>query len=169
MIRFMVYGIPVPKGSRTLGVRRDGSTYSRPASAGEHGWVEAVARTAQWRRAQALELPEAGELPEPPYAVALAFSCRRPARPAHAHPSLHDLDKLCRAALDGLVRDGLLVDDRHVVDLRATKAWATAPGGEGVQVTISAAEALAPPSPRIAPAGGATTGSGRSHGARRAQ
>ena len=163
MIRLMVTGTPAPKGSRTLGRRRDGSAFTRPASSGEHGWVEAVARAAQWRRAQALEVPEAGELPAPPYAVELLFLMPRPKRPTHGWPTRTDLDKLCRAVLDGLVRGGLLVDDRHVVELRAVKRWTAAPGGEGAQVTISAAEARTPSSRGIARGDAAQLVSGRSH------
>jgi len=159
-----ISGVPAPKGSRTVGRRRDGSVFTRPASGGEYAWVEAVARTAQWRRAQALALPAAGELPAAPYAVTLAFYCQRPARPAHAHPSRHDLDKLCRAVLDGLVRGGLLVDDRHVVELAASKAWAAAPGGEGVHVTIAGAEDHGAPSRGMASLGCGAAGHGRSHG-----
>jgi len=160
----MVYGVPAPKGSRTLGRRRDGSSYSRPAAAGEQVWTEGVARAAQWRRAQALELPAAGELPGPPYLVTLAFMMPRPTRPAHAWPTRGDLDKLVRAVLDGLVRGGLLVDDRHVVELRATKAWAMAPGGEGVQVVIVGAEDHETPSQGVASMPDGAAASGRSHG-----
>jgi Holliday junction resolvase RusA-like endonuclease len=123
-----IAGEPAPKGSRTLGRRRDGSVFSRPASQGEAGWVEAVARSAMAARGTAQI--------EPPYTVELIFSLPRPARPAHAHPSRSDLDKLVRAVLDGLVRGGLLEDDRHVVRLVASKRWA-APGDEGATIRIS--------------------------------
>lgn len=130
-----VSGVPAPKGSRTLGRRRDGSTFLRPASNAEHRWTATVARAALARRAQlgGIEPPSGA----PGYAVELAFAMPRPARPSHAHPSRTDLDKLVRAVLDGLVEGGLLLDDRHVVELAASKGWAP-PGGEGVHVAITA-------------------------------
>jgi Holliday junction resolvase RusA-like endonuclease len=134
VVRLTARGEPVPKGSRTSGRRRDGSVYTRPAGAGEHDWQETVATTAMWRRSQ-----DAGPLPEPPYRVELTFYLRRPQRPRWQHPSKGDLDKLVRAVLDGLVTGGLLTDDRHVVDLRCSKSYATAPGGEGVFVAITTA------------------------------
>ena len=42
------------------------------------------------------------------------------------------------------------------------------PANRGVRASRAPVEGLAPPSPRIAPAGGTTAGSDRSHGARRA-
>jgi hypothetical protein len=41
---FVVPGVPAPKGSRISGRRKDGSIFTRPASKGEHVWVEAVAK-----------------------------------------------------------------------------------------------------------------------------
>lgn len=136
-VRLTVRGTPAPKGSRTLGKRKDGTLYSRPASNAEHRWVEAVAAAAAWRKAQ----PVGPEL-SAPYSVELTFMCARPHRPSHPHPTRHDVDKLARAVLDGLVRGGLLTDDRHVTVLSAVKTWAAAPGGEGVFVVIREAPCL---------------------------
>jgi Holliday junction resolvase RusA-like endonuclease len=129
-----VYGVPAPKGSRTLGRRRDGSTFTRPASNREHAWVEAVARQATWLRSQPRR-----PLLEPPYAVALEFYLARPAHPAHGHPTRGDVDKLARAVLDGLVRGGLISDDRHVVELAARKAWAATPAGACCRIQVRGA------------------------------
>lgn len=131
-VKLTVPGRIAPKGSRTAGVRRDGQRYSRPASRYEHPWTEAVAR-------HALVAARSGPL-EPPYRVALVFFYARPARPAHAWPSRLDVDKACRAVLDGLVRGRLLVDDRHVIDLRARSSWASGLDGERVQVLVEHGE-----------------------------
>ncbi|MEK6271389.1 MAG: RusA family crossover junction endodeoxyribonuclease [Actinomycetota bacterium] len=130
-----VRGTPAPKGSRTLGKRRDGSTFTRPASSAEHRWVEAVALEAMAARSRVESIPA-------PYAVELRFAMPRPARPAHDHPTRADLDKLIRAVLDGLTRGGLIADDRHVTELRAVKGWALEPGIEGVAVTVARAGML---------------------------
>ena len=121
---FVVSGVPAPKGSRISGRRKDGSIFTRPASKGEHTWVEAVAKIA-------------GTQPrlQPPYSVELHFSMPRPKKPSHEYPTRGDLDKLVRAVLDGLTRGGVIVDDRHVTDLSAAKFWAEQ-GDEGVAVTV---------------------------------
>jgi Holliday junction resolvase RusA-like endonuclease len=131
-VRLFAAGAPAPKGSRTTGVRRDGTIYTRPASKGEHTWTEAVARVARRHR---------GRAPAPPYRVELEFAMPKPARPAHPWPTLGDLDKLIRPTLDGLVRGGVLADDRHVLELRASKTWAD--GEPGVEVVVATAVALA--------------------------
>ncbi len=134
--RMTVYGTIAAKGSRTVGVRRDGRAYTRPASSKEIPWTDAVAKQAMWLRGQV-------EAPAPPYAVELAFYFPRPGRAAHTWPSRLDVDKAARAVLDGLVRGGLLADDRHVTELRASKRWAATAGGECVQVLVEHAEATA--------------------------
>ncbi len=135
-VRLVVAGRIAPKGSRTLGVRRDGSRYSRPASPHEHDWTEAVAVEARVARSQVGTLP-------PPYLVWLGFRFAAPARPSHTWPSRLDIDKAARAVLDGLVRGGLLEDDRHVVTLVAQKRWAAATGDECVHIVVSHEEPAA--------------------------
>lgn len=132
-VHLLVAGRIAPKGSRTLGVRRDGSRYSRPASPHEQDWTEAVAVEARVAR------PRVGTL-LPPYLVWLGFRFAAPARPTHTWPSRLDVDKAARAVLDGLVRGGLLADDRHVVTLVAQKRWAAATGGECVHVIVEHVE-----------------------------
>lgn len=133
-VRLFVPGTPAPKGSRTPGLRGDGSVFTRPAARGEEQWLEMVARVALGHRWRA---------PAPPYAVGLTFLMPRPARPEHPWPTRGDVDKLARAVLDGLVRGGLLEDDRHVVELQATKAWALADRDPGVEIVVTTAVALA--------------------------
>lgn len=133
-VRLFVPGTPAPKGSRTPGRRRDGSVYTRPASKAEHPWVEAVARVAMSHRRQS---------PASPYAVHLVFFMPRPTRPTHAWPSVGDIDKLERAVLDGLVRAGVLEDDRHVVELGSRKVWAPSAREAGVHVDVATALAYA--------------------------
>ncbi len=135
-VALTVYGTPAPKGSRTLGLRGDGSAFSRPASNREHTWTEAVARHAQWLKAQPVDAPN------PPYAVTLTFYLARPKRPVHGYPSRVDVDKLARAVLDGLVVGGLLEDDRHVTELVASKRWAETPAGQCCRVEVASADEL---------------------------
>jgi len=122
----LIGGIPAPKGSRTPGRRKDGSTYTRPASAGEKSWVEAVAYSARVNR-------PTGRALEPPYELELTITLREPANPKYSWPTKDgDGDKLERAILDGLVKGGLLVDDRHVVACHWRKEFGT----PGVAVVV---------------------------------
>lgn len=121
-----VAGIPAPKGSRTVGTRRDGSHYTRESSKAAGPWSEQVAYAARANR-------PGGRTLEPPYTVELEFSMPTPQRSKHEWPSKSDVDKLTRLILDALVVGGLLVDDRHVVKLIASKRFGT----PGVAISIS--------------------------------
>lgn len=121
MVRFTVEGDPGPKGSRTVGQRKNGSTFTRPSSKRQKPWEAAVSIAAGEAAA------EHGQL-EPPYRVTLEFTSAKPKRPTWAWPSKDDLDKLVRCTLDGLVKGGLMVDDRHVTTLTSGKAFAVTSG-----------------------------------------
>lgn len=125
-VRLLVGGTPAPKGSRIPGHRKDGSIYTRPASAKEKSWVEAVAYSARANR-------PGGQVLEPPYDVELTIYLPEPAKPKYGWPTKDgDGDKLERAILDGLVQGGLLVDDRHVTGCHWRKRF----GVPGVLVVV---------------------------------
>lgn len=127
---FQVAGIPGPKGSRIVGVRKDGSHYTREASKRAAPWTEQVAWVARVQR-------PGGKPLEPPYLIELVFAMPRPEEPKYAWPSKDgDLDKLCRSTLDGLVRGGLILDDRHVCDLSIRKRFAVRGAEPGVGIAI---------------------------------
>ncbi len=118
-VSLVIAGVPAPKGSRIPGRRKDGSIYTRPASASEKSWTEAVAYSAMANR-------PGGKVLEPPYELELTISMPKPASPKYAWPTKDgDGDKLERAILDGLVLGGLLVDDRHVIDCHWRKRFGT--------------------------------------------
>lgn len=125
-----VNGRPAPKGSRISAKTKDGRPYTYPASQYEAPWVEAVKRRTQ-------VVMRHHEQPEPPYAVALEFRLERPARPKTAWSTKHDLDKLARAVIDGLVKGGAMADDRHVIALTATKRYAQPGETEGVNAQVA--------------------------------
>lgn len=124
-VSLVVAGTPAPKGSRIPGRRKNGTIYTRPANPAEKSWTEAVAYSARANRL-------GGKALEPPYLVELVFSMPRPAKPTWEWPSKSDVDKLARCAIDGLVDGGLLLDDRHVVKLSASKRYGT----PGVSVVV---------------------------------
>jgi Holliday junction resolvase RusA-like endonuclease len=117
VIQFFVPGHPAPKGSRTVGRRKDGSTFTRPANRNEKAWTEAVALVARAH----------GWLPAP-YAVRLAFVMPRPKRPSYEWPVRGDCDKLERGTLDGLQLAGVISEDKHVIDLASSKRFGPDPG-----------------------------------------
>lgn len=133
MVTITVYGRLAGKGSRTIGKAKNGRSYTRPASKYEKPWVTTVADQALWRTMQP------GDFPTAPYRVELTFYFAPPKKSAHKWPSKIDLDKLCRATIDGLVAGKLLTDDRHVVALSAEKRYAQTAGGECCQITVTPA------------------------------
>jgi Holliday junction resolvase RusA-like endonuclease len=124
-VSILIAGLPAPKGSRIPGRRKDGSIYTRPASAGEKAWTEQVAYCAMANR-------PAGKTLEPPYEIELTVRMPRPAKPTYDWPTRGDGDKLERAILDGLVKGELLVDDRHIIDCHWRKEY----GSPGVSVVV---------------------------------
>lgn len=64
----------------------------------------------------------------------------RPKRPRWWSPGVKpDLDKLCRALLDGMTDGGLITDDARVVGLHAHKRYASEVNPTGVRVSVAAA------------------------------
>ena len=116
-----IAGEPAPKGSRTAGVRKNGSVFTRPANPREKGWTKAVADACQ-----------DFEMLAPPYDVEVKFRFTPPGKSKYSYPSRLDVDKSARCLLDGLVNGQLLEDDRHVIRLVAQKEWGT----EGAVVIV---------------------------------
>lgn len=113
-VTFSVSGQPAPKGSRTVGRRKDGSIYTRPANPREKVWTKTVADSCK-------EL----EYLSPPYEVEVKFRFTAPGKSKYSYPSRNDLDKLLRSTLDGMVQGGLIEDDRHIVRLVSQKEYGT--------------------------------------------
>jgi len=117
-----VTGVPVPKGSmRHIGNgRMIDQTNVKP-------WMSAVRATSLALRSS----PE--DIINVPVGIGITFYFPRPkAAKNRIYPhmrSVGDLDKLCRAVLDGLqptkTEPGLLADDSLVVDLWAKKRYTT--------------------------------------------
>ena len=136
MIEIIVRGIPAPQGSK----RHVGGGRMIESSKAVGPWREAVRGETQ----RVASEPVAG-----PVAVRISFMLPRPdghwrtGRNAHllragapVHPAgTPDLDKLCRAVLDGLTEGGCWKDDGQVVSLVASKIYA--PGSPGCEIRIS--------------------------------
>lgn len=132
MIIVDVEGRPAPKGSRIAGRTKTGRSYTRPASVYEQPWVEAV------RTATQIAMRH-HEQPPPPYSVVLEFRLTQPSKYKAEMPwwsTKHDLDKLVRAVVDGLVHGGAMADDRHVIALTATKRFVQPGESQGVNAQV---------------------------------
>lgn len=110
---FVIPGEPVPKGSRTIGTRKDGTRYTREASKRVKPWMTQAASHI-WAQAQ-----RQGPRIEGAVEVSALFLCKRPAKPSHPYPTRGDVDKMLRAGLDAISAAGnVWLDDRHVVRIR---------------------------------------------------
>jgi Holliday junction resolvase RusA-like endonuclease len=132
-----VEGRPAPKGSRNSATTKSGKSYTYPASTFEKPWVGAVAEATRQIMRHAVAV-------EKPYRVELEFKLRKGkyAGRAHPWPTVHDLDKLSRAVIDGLVRGGAMEDDRHVTALTARKRWAEPEEDQGVRCEITSEQGI---------------------------
>lgn len=124
-LSFFVPGLPTTQGNHRLS--RTGAIYE--TTKGHAAWRRTVAQHASVQRPR---WPD----PAQPCAVFLDFFFPRPKRPTWPYPT-KDLDKLARASLDAVVAGGLIADDRHVVELVATKVW---DDFGGLRVTLRARE-----------------------------
>lgn len=110
-IVYSVQGTPVTQGSKAIS--RTGRMYETGK-----GW-------AQWRKAIKEATEQQVELTDTVLGgvrVSLTFRFPRPAKPKYDYP-LKDVDKLCRAVLDGMTAGGIIEDDKHVVYLTAFKQY----------------------------------------------
>lgn len=110
-IVYSVTGTPVTQGSKAIS--RSGRMYETGK-----GW-------AAWRKAIKEATEEQVELTDTVLGgvrVSLTFRFPRPNKPKYDYP-LKDIDKLCRAVLDGMTSGGIIEDDKHVIYLTAYKEY----------------------------------------------
>lgn len=138
MIDLYVHGHPAPQGSKRhvgRGIMVEASKYLTP-------WREAVVSEILRRELHGTGIDEAvcADLtfyftrPQSHYGKA-GLKPGAPAVPNRR--SVGDIDKLARSTLDGLVQAALLVDDSHVVDLRARKRYSTGANPTGARIIIT--------------------------------
>lgn len=128
-VSFFVPGTPVPQGSKTAFVVGKRAVVTDANRAKLKPWRATVADYADIARTFA-----------GPVSVTLLFILPRPQRPRWDTPAVKpDIDKLARAALDGLTDGGLLEDDARVIDLNVKKRYSTFAVRVGMHVKVSAA------------------------------
>ncbi len=137
-IRFDVAGIPAPQGSKNRG--RNGGMFESSKAVGP--WREAVRAAAR---------QHVSEMLTGPVSVTLVFRIRRPAGHYRTGKNAHllrdtapgwpaaypDLDKLCRAVLDGLTEGGAWKDDGQAVELIALKRYVHRNVPRGCSIQLS--------------------------------
>lgn len=118
-LTFNAYGMtPAPKGSYRF-VRG----HAIPMSKREKPWRNLVSDNARiaMTREKSTQFDK-----DVPVSVRITFLMPRPKTVKRHMPTVPpDIDKLCRAVLDALTDVGVWVDDSQVVDLRATKIYAS--------------------------------------------
>lgn len=118
-VSYTVEGTPRPKGSRVAGVTKTGVRYNR----------ESNPRAVEAYKAMRKRLSELHQEPPltPPYHVVLTFYFPEP-KSNPTWPRSGDCDKYARLVLDacGPIKgkwDGIIEDDRHVIELSAIKRY----------------------------------------------
>lgn len=109
---FEVPGEAKPKGSTKSFVRR-GRIITTSTTKDLKSWEQAIYLEAKQRWGCKPSCRQ--------FSVGLDFYFARPKKPKWPYPPL-DLDKLCRAAIDGMT-GAIWEDDRHVVNIVANKCW----------------------------------------------
>lgn len=152
-LKLWIPGVPAPQGSKRAFRHR-----------GRVVLVESSRKLPAWRHLVATVA--AADCPQPiagAVAVQLVFVMprtkamrNRPAPPMTQRP---DIDKLTRAALDGLTGP-VLVDDSHVVEIHVVKRRARPAEPTGMRVTVRPVEATEPPTPSRSAGEGQTPAAG---------
>ena len=131
-LQIRVEGRAAPKGSRNYGRSKNGRAYTWPASKHEKPWVEKVRDATREAMRRQPQIP-------PPYEIDVEILIDRGVRVVNPWPSQHDLDKLVRAIIDGLVIGKAMTDDRHIVEIHTRKRYAREDETPGAHARVSAA------------------------------
>lgn len=146
-ITFSVVGSPVGQGSKTPGMRKNGSLYVREA-------VKAVKPYRDLVKAAALEARPIGHKPMTNVIAHVWAYYRRP--PSHyftgenshvvkptapKYPIVKpDLDKVARLIFDASKDARLIKDDSHIIEMHFTKRYADLLEPVGLNITLEAQE-----------------------------
>lgn len=117
MLTFTVPGPPRGKGRPRFS--RKGHVYTPEETATYENLVALAAARAMLEAGQTSPL-------DCPLVVEIRVRLPRPKKPKHSEPAVRpDLDQYVKAILDGMGQAQVYTDDARVVDLRASKEYAT--------------------------------------------
>lgn len=139
-LSFTVLGRPVAQGSMQPRATKAGKAYMHHSNERElRAWRRDIRDAADGRSITAIR--------QAPLAVRMRFQLPTPKRAHDGDPApvAPDLDKLVRAAFDGLQQSRVLTDDAQIVDLYATKRY----GRPGLAVSIRDATTNESPRARL--------------------
>lgn len=120
VFRLFVPGVPIPQGSKTAGVARNGKAYVRDANKRLKPWRAELTTAIEQHRMLTDTAPVATAC-----VVQYEFLMPRPASARRKYMTVKpDLDKLIRAVNDAAVEAQLLADDALVISLNTNKRYA---------------------------------------------
>jgi crossover junction endodeoxyribonuclease RusA len=131
MLKFRVYGVPAPQGSKNARVGKDGRAHMYEQSKKLKPWREEVSDVA------AREVDGRDPLDGPLF-VDLLFFMKRPAKPKFKDfPAvMPDLDKISRSVYDALKMGGAIKDDARIVVGHGRKVFADTPEDQGCRIVV---------------------------------
>lgn len=137
-LKFSAFGKPMPQGSKTPGMTKDGRLFVRENNTAAHKEWREIVRDACWHA-----MREVGwqTLTDTPISVTLQFrfDARKAERDEEGTPKITtpDLDKLIRSVLDSLTDAGAWDDDSRVVDIKAVKYYTADSQRKGVVIRVT--------------------------------
>lgn len=131
MLRFRVFGVPAPQGSKNATVGKDGRA---------HMYEQSAKKLTPWRAEisdQAAKVMDGGDPLDGPLFVDLTFFMERGKSVKRDHPSVFpDLDKITRGVYDSLKKGGAIADDARIVEGHGRKVYAASADQQGCLIVI---------------------------------
>lgn len=132
-LKMIVWGTPVPQGSKGARVIAGRAHLFDTNATNLKPWRKEIAKACEGRVAEPLDGPVVVRLF---FLFAPLVSAPKRRRVYPSTKSSGDLDKLCRAVLDGLVDGKVLADDSRVCGLAAAKDYCDVDEQPRVQIEI---------------------------------
>ena len=134
-LKIRIIGIPATAGSFVPRKRKNGSLYLLRSGSQKH---KEWRRTAEFTIRQAVKLWEWEVNQDDEYSVSLSFLLPKPRTVSRAQPNVKpDIDKLCRSTLDALTVGKAIDDDARIIQLTASKTYATETEQPGCYITVN--------------------------------
>lgn len=134
-LRIRVIGVPATAGSFVPRKRKNGSLYLLRSGSQKHReWRQAAETTIR----QTVKLWEWEVNQDDEYSVSLSFLIPKPKSVSRAQPNVKpDIDKLCRSTLDALTVGKAIDDDARIIQLVASKTYASETEQPGCYITVN--------------------------------
>lgn len=132
MLKFRVFGVPAPQGSKNTRVGKDGRA---------HLYEQSAKTLKPWRLAVSdagTKVMDGRDAFDGPLFVEVKFFMKRPAKPKFSDfPAVKpDGDKMVRGVFDALKIGNVIKDDARVVKCSFSKLFADTPEDQGAEITV---------------------------------